>query len=64
MLLLDQEGIIASKKEISWSYSILKKRKKKKKRKLMILGWSITPKSGGWMFLTTIDIGLNNDFDN
>ena len=30
----------------------------------MILGWSITPKSGGWMFLTAIDIGLNNDFDN
>ena len=31
MLLLDQEGIIASKKEISWSYSILKKEKEKEK---------------------------------
>ena len=46
------------KKEISRSYYILKK------GKLMILGLSNTPKSGGWLFVTIIDIGLNNDFDN
>ena len=30
----------------------------------MILGLSNTPKSGGWLSMTIIDIGLNNDFDN
>ena len=35
-----------------------------KKGKLTILGLSNMPKSGGWMSVTTIDIGLNNDFDN
>ena len=34
------------------------------KGKLMILGLSNMPKSGGWLSVTTIDIELNNDFNN
>ena len=30
----------------------------------MILGLFNTPKSDGCLSVTTIDIGLNNDFDN
>ena len=30
----------------------------------MILGLSNTPNSGAWLSMTTIDVGLNNDFDN
>ena len=44
-------------KEISRSYSM-------SKGKLMILGLSNMPKSGGWLSVTTIDIGFNNDFNN
>ena len=37
---------------------------KKRKGKLMILGLSDTPNSGAWLSMATIDVGLNNDFDN
>ena len=40
------------------------KKEKKRKGKLMILGLSDTPNSGAWLSMTTIDVGLNNDFDN
>ena len=77
MLLLDQEGIIAPLC-ISHDFMIqgwgsinipLQKRKFQdhipcQKRKAHDLRLSNLPESGGWMSVTTIDIGLNNDFDN
>ena len=77
MLLLDQEGIIAPyvfhmivqyKDGVPYIFPSRKGNFKiifhVKKGKLTILGLSNMPKSGGWMSVTTIDIGLNNDFDN